>query len=81
MSFTRFIIPAVFLISSLGCRSTVSFDELQAELNRTQGNTYPGELVLERSTVEYLYYRIETDLGTHGRYRVPRNDIMPIEDE
>ena len=80
MASIRLCLVIGLLLLAIGCRSTVSYEELQQELQSSQGTSFPGELIFEEASVEYLYYRIETGLGTWGRYRVPRLDMLPGSD-
>lgn len=61
----------LFSTGAIGCYTTTSKADLAELVQRTQGNSFPGQLIYEGSDNRYDYYRIE-DFGVGGRYRVPR---------
>lgn len=72
MRLLRLVIAVSVLFTMIGCRATVSRTELDAILQGTQGNTFPGELIYEGRSNQYDHYRIDDPRGTYGRYRVRR---------
>ena len=72
----RTVIKAIVgwsLLCLTGCYTTTTKAELDEQVQRLQGNTFPGRLIHERSDRKYDYYRID-DIGVRGRYRVRRSE-------
>jgi hypothetical protein len=65
---TTIIASLVTLLA--GCYTTTTKPQLDEKVQRMQGNTLQGKLILEGSDANYDYYRIDPGAA---HYRVPRS--------